>query len=211
MVLRSVALCFDLARGIEYLQHTTAPPRQTLIQSVAQIPSDFINYVSTNCNLYSNETFICFVSFLLMVCLVAMKTQGKKYIKMRIYEKNYSLFIKSHLSNPIRLNILNGVLPPFSDDRGNNGAKSIQVTGPDGEGGDKARFEVSKEAAFARRRCSFSGFHRSFQTVRLSGSLSLSLRSLFKIDDFYTFHLILLVSLQVIGKMILVFIGQQIN
>ncbi|XP_034217292.1 autophagy-related protein 16 isoform X1 [Prunus dulcis] len=37
----------------------------------------------------------------------------------------------------------------------------VQVTGGDSKGSDKARTEGSSEAAFARRRCSCSGFYRS--------------------------------------------------
>lgn len=49
-----------------------------------------------------------------------------------------------------------------------------QVTGGDSEGSDKARIEGSAEAAFARRRCSCSGFHRNFRADCLSGIPSLA-------------------------------------
>ena len=57
-----------------------------------------------------------------------------------------------------------------------------QVTGGDSEGSDKARIEGSAEAAFARRRCSCSGFHRDFWADRLSGTLISC-----KIGDFLEF------------------------
>lgn len=47
----------------------------------------------------------------------------------------------------------------------------VQVTGGDSKGSDKARTEGSSEAAFARRRCSCSGFYRSCEANCSSGLL----------------------------------------